>query len=149
MKSIFNKADNNELIERIKKLSPETQALWGKMNVGQMLMHVSNPLLVMTGEKKIKFTLLGFLIGKNLKKKFLKERGFGKNLPTHVQFKVTDKKQFEDEQGKLIKLLESLQQNGPAIITKNKHPFFGNMTQDEWADMMYLHANHHLTQFGV
>ena len=39
MKSIFNPADVAELTERINKLTPGTNPLWGKMSVGQMLAH--------------------------------------------------------------------------------------------------------------
>ena len=108
MKSIFNKADNGELIERVKKLSSETQPLWGKMDVSQMLAHIHEPLMVMTGDKKLSFTLMGVLLGRYLRKKYLRERGFGKNLPTHEQFKVVDKKQFKAEQNKLIALLDQI-----------------------------------------
>jgi hypothetical protein len=149
MNSIFEQKDNHQLIERVKQLRPETQALWGKMNVSQMLAHVNEPLLVMKGEKTIKYTLIGRLFGNYLKNKFIKDRGFGKNLLTHEKFKVVDQKQFQQEQEKLIATLQLLQQKGTAIITKNKHPFFGNMTHQEWGDMMYIHTDHHLKQFGV
>ncbi|HRH63138.1 MAG TPA: DUF1569 domain-containing protein [Bacteroidia bacterium] len=149
MKSIFNKADNEALISRINKLTAESQPLWGKMDVSQMLAHITTPLLVMKGEVKINFTLLGMLFGKSLKKKYLRDRGFGKNLPTHTKFKVVDSKQFAAEQKKFIELLQELLTKGTAIITKNKHPFFGNMSIQEWEDMMYLHVEHHLKQFGV
>lgn len=149
MNSIFNPADNNVLIDRFKKLSPESQPLWGTMDVSQMLSHVNEPLLVLKGDKVIKFTFLGMLFGGYLKKKYLKERGFGKNLPTHTQFKVTDKKQFESELEKLTKTILLIQEKGAAIITKHKHPFFGKMTPDEWGNMMYIHTDHHLKQFGV
>ena len=149
MKSIFNKAENSEIIERVNKLSSETQPVWGKMDVSQMLAHIHEPLLVMTGDKKLSFTLMGILMGGYLKKKFLRERGFGKNLPTHSEFKMVDKKQFKAEQSKVIALLNLLHEKGPSVVTKNKHPFFGKMTQDEWSDMMYIHMNHHLNQFGV
>ena len=149
MNSIFEQKDNHQLIERVKQLRPETQALWGKMNVAQMLAHVNEPLLVMQGEKTIKYTLIGRLFGKYLKNKFIKDRGFGKNLLTHEKFKVVEPKQFQTEQEKLIATLRILQQKGTTIITKNKHPFFGNMTHQEWGDMMYIHTDHHLKQFGV
>ena len=149
MNSIFDQKDNSQLIDRLKKLTPQTQGLWGKMNVSQMIAHVHEPLLVMKGDKTIKFTLLGMFFGKYLKNKFIKDRGFGKNLLTHAKFKVVDEKQFQKEQEKLIETLLLFQLKGPSIITKNKHPFFGNMTHEEWADMMYLHTNHHLNQFGV
>jgi hypothetical protein len=149
MKSLFNKADNEALILRINQLTAETQPLWGKMDVSQMLTHIITPLLVMKGEVKINFTLLGRLFGNKLKKKYLRERGFGKNLPTHTKFKVVDAKQFTIEQQKIKELLQELITKGTSIITKNKHPFFGNMTIQEWDDMMYLHVEHHLKQFGV
>lgn len=149
MKSIFNKNDNAELIERINKLNPETQGLWGKMNVSQMLKHVHVPLLLMNNSKQIKFTLLGFLFGKRLMKKYFKDRGFGKNLPTHTEFKVADKKVFDAEKQALIQTVQQFLEKGPASVTKNKHPFFGHMTAEQWDDMMYLHLNHHLQQFGV
>jgi hypothetical protein len=44
MKSLFNPADNNELIERIERLTPTTPAQWGKMNVAQMLSHLQEPI---------------------------------------------------------------------------------------------------------
>lgn len=149
MNSIFDPNDNQFLIERINKLSPQTQALWGKMSVGQMLSHMHEPLLVMRGEKVLKFTLLGMLFGNYLKKKYLKDRGFDKNLPTHTQSRVTNPKQFEVEKEKLIQTLIYFRENGSSVITKNKHPFFGNMTHEEWGDMMYIHTDHHLKQFGV
>ena len=149
MSSIFNPADNDQLIARLKNLSPGSQPLWGTMDVSQMLSHANEPLLVLKGDKVLKFTFLGMLFGGYLKKKYLKERSFGKNLPTHVQFKVTDKKQFESELEKLIKTMLLIKEKGTAIITKHKHPFFGKMTADEWGNMMYIHTDHHLKQFGV
>lgn len=138
-----------ELIARMDKLTPETTALWGKMHAAQMLSHVHEPLMILKGEKQLKFTLLGMLFGKYLKKKYLRDRGFGKNLPTHEQFKISDSRQFADEKAKLTKTLQEILNQGPSIVTKEKHPFFGVMTPEEWDDMMYLHLNHHFTQFGI
>src|SRR6202000_2785164 len=39
MKNVFNTVDVEEMIGRINKLTPQTQPLWGKMTVGQMLAH--------------------------------------------------------------------------------------------------------------
>ena len=39
MKNIFDSAVSAETIERINKLTPETQPLWGKMNVAQAMAH--------------------------------------------------------------------------------------------------------------
>lgn len=42
MNSIFEQNHTNEIIVRIKQLSPESQPRWGKMNVAQMLAHCSS-----------------------------------------------------------------------------------------------------------
>ena len=38
MKRLFNPEENNLIQERINKLTPDSRALWGKMNVSQMLL---------------------------------------------------------------------------------------------------------------
>ena len=39
MKNIFLKEDSNILINRIHLLTPDSKAIWGKMNCAQMLAH--------------------------------------------------------------------------------------------------------------
>jgi alkyl sulfatase BDS1-like metallo-beta-lactamase superfamily hydrolase len=41
MKDIFTKEITDEMIGRINLLNSETQPVWGKMSVGQMLAHVA------------------------------------------------------------------------------------------------------------
>ena len=38
---------------------------------------------------------------------------------------------------------------GPAGCTTHPHSFFGRMTPNEWAVLMYKHVDHHLRQFGA
>ena len=38
---------------------------------------------------------------------------------------------------------------GPAGCTPHRHSFFGHMTPDEWAILMYEHLDHHPRQFGA
>jgi hypothetical protein len=37
----------------------------------------------------------------------------------------------------------------PKVVAQHGHPFFGQMTEKEWMRWGYLHADHHLRQFGV
>lgn len=39
MKNLFHQEAAQEILQRIEKLTPESQALWGKMDVAQMLTH--------------------------------------------------------------------------------------------------------------
>jgi hypothetical protein len=54
MESVYNTADNSELLARIGKLSPESKAQWGKLNVAQMLAHCQVPLHVAFEEVHLK-----------------------------------------------------------------------------------------------
>jgi LPS sulfotransferase NodH len=38
---------------------------------------------------------------------------------------------------------------GPKGCTTHPHSFFGRLTAEEWAILMYKHLDHHLRQFGV
>ena len=45
--------------------------------------------------------------------------------------------------------LSGLLKAGPAGCTTHPHSFFGRLTPEEWAVLMYKHLDHHLRQFGV
>jgi len=44
MKNIINPQDKAEIIARIQKLTPESKALWGKMNAGGAMCHLNDQL---------------------------------------------------------------------------------------------------------
>lgn len=150
MKSLFNKADNQEILNRINKLTPQSQAQWGKMNVSQMLAHCQEPLLVAYGDLKLKRGLVAVLFGSMFKKKMTKDGApFSRNLPTDKAFIVMEKREFEKETNKLINVVKKFEQVGPHGITKDTHPFFGKMTPNEWDILQWKHLDHHLNQFGA
>ena len=64
MKDLFNKEDNQKIIERIKKINSDSKAHWGKMDAAGMLFHLQEPIRVSLGELKLKRAFLGRLFGK-------------------------------------------------------------------------------------
>lgn len=56
--------------------------------------------------------------------------------------------EFERDKGDLLALLERFAAQ-PNAVAQHAHPFFGQMTEKEWMRWGYLHADHHLRQFGV
>lgn len=150
MKNVFNKADGNEILERIEKLTPESKALWGTMNVSQMLAHCTYGAKMATEDIKPK--RVGFpinVIGRILKPKILKSPSFRKNAPTAAELKVVDTRDFATEKTNLKAAVQKLVNNGETIATASHHPFFGKMTPSEWGRINYMHFDHHLNQFGV
>jgi hypothetical protein len=149
MKSLFNTPDNDELIERISLLHGNSTALWGKMSVSQMVTHAQQPLKVALGELKLKRGLIGFLFGRIAKKKLLAEGPFSKNLPTDKNFLVHTSPEFEKERNELTRLVKRFAQAGPQGLSREKHPFFGRLSETEWDVLQWKHLDHHLRQFGV
>jgi hypothetical protein len=148
MKSVFNSTDNAEFIDRIDKLSPSSQAVWGKMNVSQMLAHCQVIIQVALGELRPKRGLMGYLFGRIALKQIVNDQPLKLNLPTFKEAKITDVKTFSSEKAALKQLVKKLA-DGPEVITKTPHPFFGPLTIDEWDTLQAKHLDHHLRQFGV
>jgi transposase InsO family protein len=61
----------------------------------------------------------------------------------------SDKRDLGKERGRLSGLIDKFAAGGAAGCTKNPHSFFGKVTPEEWAILMYKHLDHHLRQFGV
>jgi len=72
-----------------------------------------------------------------------------RNAPTAPDLRITDERELATEQARLIRLIDRFSAGGPTACTTNPHAFFGPMTPDEWAVLMYKHVDHHLRQFGV
>lgn len=149
MKSLYNPTDNQELIDRFQQLRPDSPALWGKMNVSQMLAHCQVPLQTAYGDIKLKRSFFGWLFGNIAKKKLTSGKPWDKSLPTDPAFVMKGDHDFETEKNKLIPLIQRFSKVGPDGITKDQHPFFGKLTSEEWDRLQWNHLNHHLGQFGV
>jgi hypothetical protein len=150
MDSLFNKETTRKFFERINKLTPHSQAQWGKMNVGQMLTHSQKPFEIASGKLVPKVNpLIKLLFGKSARRSILRDPQFKKNIPTFAEGKIIDERVFETEKKKLIESIEYFHSKGPEGITKAPHPFFGAMTIEEWDTLQTKHLDHHLRQFGV
>ena len=148
MDSIFNPATTESFIGRINKLTAVTPALWGKMNVAQMLAHCQVPIQVAVGDIITKGGLIALLFGRMAKKKLVGDEPFERNLPTMKEAKILDVRDFEKEKAVLIALVKKFE-SGPGVLIKSPHPFFGPLTVDEWGTLQTKHLDHHLRQFGV
>ncbi|MBF6640988.1 DUF1569 domain-containing protein [Flavobacterium sp. J49] len=149
MSSIYNKADNDLIISRIHQLTPESKALWGKMTVDQMLSHCQAPLDFAFGKIPMKANFLMRMIGKLVRNKILSSKEYKRNSPTAPAFIRKGTYDFEQAKNGLIERINIFSEQGQNAIKTTKHPFFGEMTYEEWSQMHTMHLDHHLRQFGV
>lgn len=148
MPTLFEPTEASEIVSRIQKLQPSSQAQWGKMNVAQMMAHCHAPFQMYFDQKKQRQGLLGILFAKRAKQKLFSDRPWPKSLPTAKEFKIADARDFENEKSRLLSMVNRFVEEG-YTITSYTHPFFGKMSSQEWAILGYRHLNHHLRQFGV
>jgi hypothetical protein len=148
MNNLFEPTAAAEIIARLGKLKPESQAQWGKMNVSQMLAHCQAPFRVYFGDLKLKRVLAGFLFGRIAKKQMFSDKPWRRNLPTAKEFVVVDTRNFDEEKKNLVNLINRFNQSGDPHTTI-MHSFFGPMTSKEWAMLVYRHTDYHLQQFGA
>ncbi len=151
MPSLFSDEDLREIQARIDKLTPETKALWGKMNVSQMLAHCQAPMNVGLGKAPLgKRNFIIRMIGRMVKNKLVKDMvPFKQNLPTDASFVVVGAPAFDVEKKKLQATVRQFSETGTASKLIGDHPFFGKLTQAEWDTLQWKHLDHHLRQFGV
>ena len=148
MKSIFNPEDNQEIIDRINQLNPNSQAKWGTMNVSQMLKHCQAPIDLAIGNLHLKPNFIIRFIGKYFKNMIIKKE-FKKNSPTIPHFIFKSEYDFIESQQELIEKVKKFALIGTSLIKNQKHPIFGTLTYEEWDILQWKHLNHHLNQFGV
>ncbi len=149
MNNLFNQSDTYQILERIEKLTPDSQRQWGKMNVAQMLAHCNKSLETAMGLNFIKRLFIGRIISPFVKPMVLGEKPFGKNSPTDKSYVFKDNLKFEEEKSTTIALIKKFFEGGPSQCTTHPHPFFGKFTPEEWAVFQWKHLDHHLRQFGV
>ena len=148
MKNLFEPSTVNEVKDRLAQLRPDSQRQWGSMNVAQAVAHCSLGLQLSSGELRPPGKLIGGLIGRIIKPKVLgNDEPMRRNSPTMIA--VEDDRDFNLERDRLRGLIDRFAAAGPSGCTTHPHSFFGPLTPDEWATLMYKHLDHHLRQFGA
>ncbi len=148
MNNLYNQSDVKAILKRVEKLTPNAERKWGKMNVSQMLAHLNAFLEVGLNINFQKRMFIGRILGSFFRPYYVNKKQFPKNSPTGKNFIFNDKKDFENEKNKAIRLIKEFYKNGPEQCTKQPHQFFGNLTPNEWAIAQWKHFDHHLRQFN-
>ncbi|MGA7409173.1 MAG: DUF1569 domain-containing protein [Bryobacteraceae bacterium] len=150
MKTLSNSSDRQEVVTRIGRLSPADAAKWGKMSVHQMICHLNDSYLYALGEKAasaqtglfqrtvMKWVALQVPLPwpKGIGTRPEMEQGNGGSPPI----------EFNQDRAALVAVVGRFCGQLPQPVLE--HPIFGPMTPADWLRWGYLHADHHLRQFG-
>ena len=151
MKTIFDKATRDELIDRINALNETSTAQWGKMNVYQMCKHCRlweewiqgkpEPRLVYKQE------FIGKIFGKIGMRRMLRpDKPMDRNVPTSKDLIIKEKE--GDTAAEKIKWMSLIEGYSNYSNSNFIHDFFGKMTVEQIGFLAYKHNDHHLRQFG-
>jgi len=150
MRRLDSKADCDSIAERITALTARDRRSWGRMSVEQMVCHLRDSFLAGLGEKALS-PATGFLQRTLVKWIALRlpipwphgvktrpevEQGVGGTPPVN----------FEWDRAMLLAILHRF--CGTSARYAQTHPIFGPMSRQDWLRWGYLHADHHLRQFG-
>lgn len=148
--NIFDKETAQALDARLNLLTNETPALWGKMNVAQMLAHCNVSYeMIFTDKHKKPNAFVKLMLKLFVKDKVVGESTYEKNGRTAPQFIIADAKEFQSEKTRLLDYISKVQELGSTYFEGKESHSFGTLSAAEWSNMMYKHLDHHLKQFGV
>jgi Protein of unknown function (DUF1569) len=150
MKNLYESPTTDDVKQRIMRLRTDSARQWGKMSPAQAVAHCSAAMEWAVGDSRPTRMFLGRIFGPIAKSKMLgDEKPMGKNAPTTKSLVVADERDLGAEQKRLCALIDRFASAGPRGCTTHPHAFFGPLTPEEWAILMYKHLDHHLRQFGV
>jgi hypothetical protein len=150
MKNLFEPARVDEVKERIVCLRQDSERQWGRMNAAQAVAHCAAGFELAMGERHPPRMLIGRIIGVIVKPKVMgNDEPLRRNSPTVPGLVVNDDRSLETERKRLCEMVDRFAAAGPTGCTTHPHSFFGRLTPDEWATLMYKHLDHHLRQFGA
>jgi hypothetical protein len=148
MKSLWTEADRREIDSRVARLSPDAAPLWGRMSAPQMIAHLTQAVLMATGELPVadRKTPLRF---PPLKQFAVYLMPFPRGLPTAPELLARRPAgDWAREVAELRGAVERFVSHG-RTASWARHPAFGALSAHAWGVLTYRHADHHLRQFGA
>jgi len=145
--------DTAELLERLRRVRPDSPRRWGRMNAHQMLCHCADAMRAMTGEILVSHDSPWF------NRTFLKWAALWVPLPWKDGLRTrpeldqlgeahTRPGDFEADRQEVERQIEIF----IAAVKRGglkPHPVFGPLTTAAWLRWGHLHVDHHLRQFGI
>lgn len=152
--TLAKERDRAEILGRLQALRADSARRWGRMSAHQMVCHLIDSCQVATGEKYAS-PATGVLQRTVVKWMALYvPLRWPPGIPTrpevdqHVAGGARRPGDFAADVAELEARMQSLCTRSKDLDGRT-HPIFGRMSAAAWLRWGYLHADHHLRQFGV
>jgi len=148
---MFIETDLETLLPYFEKLEHGKQPLWGQMSAQRMVEHLTDTLLIATGENpwpsevpEEKFARMTAFLDTD------KPMAQGMTVSFAAASTGLRHEEIElaiDEYIEVWLNLEDMYTADPALA--NPHPYYGPLTFDQWKRLHSKHLTHHFKQFGL
>lgn len=149
-KTLFLK---DKYIVLLNTLEIDKPAVFGKMNVLQMIEHMAAYIRLAYGKPQITKVSVADEVATKMKQFLLSEKPFKPNTPNSLLPDVPPEPKYKNKEDAIeditlaIKELFNFFNNSPNAIVLN--PFFGYLNFEETIQLLFKHSHHHLAQFNV
>ena len=152
MKTLARDRCRAEILQRLRTVRPDSVRLWGRMSAHQMVCHLSDACRMALGQMRVSPATgpLPQVVVKWIAL-YLPLRwpaGIVTRPEIDQQTAGTCPADFESDVAQLEVLLERVATHSQEAGWP-EHPIFGKMSHRAWLRWAYLHADHHLRQFGA
>jgi len=152
MKTLQDPKSLRELCARLRTVSLQSARLWGTMTPHQMICHLNDSFRVGTGERitSMRTSPLSRTVVKwiALYAPMQWPQGIRTIPEVDQQAGGTKPVAFERDRDELLETMARFA-GADRIFQWGTHPIFGRMSAAEWLRWGYVHADHHLRQFGA
>lgn len=142
----------NDYITALQSIDPATMPKWGKMDLQQMIEHMSYSVRQANG-KDIHTTIV--TPEENVPKMqafLMTEKPFRENTPNPMLSETPEAHKHATVQEALTELKQEIEAFFKVFEVspdrKITNPLFGQLSYEMWVQLLYKHARHHLVQFG-
>lgn len=149
-RSLTDAVNVTEILERLDRLTADTQRQWGTLTAGEMVCHLSDSFLAVLGERTAspaeswwKRNVLKYIA---LHTSVPWPRGVETRPEVDPKRTGTKPMEFERDRAQLVAVIRRFVSPDTRY---GRHPGFGAMTREEWMLWGYGHVDHHLRQFGL
>ena len=154
MKNLLDETGRRDLLARIARLTPESTARWGRLNVGQMLCHLVDPMRIALGDltasdasNPATRTLLRWMVLAGVP---APKGGIATFAEIdHAKGGGTPPTGFGADAEALRSMIARFVDHAATGKPFVRSPAFGRLSGRAYGRLMYVHMDHHLRQFGV
>jgi hypothetical protein len=152
VKTLARPRDTAEILGRLKALGPQSARRWGRMSAHQAVCHLADSFRFAVGERPAHAA--PGLVGRTVVK------WIALYVPLRWPAGIATTPEVDSERGgtppaelasdlaELARLVELLATE-PQRAQGRVHPVFGRLSRSAWLRWGWLHADHHLRQFGA